>query len=153
MSVTEYVWSEVRARAILAFGNQAPGAALEAELLSVFEEAPALVVGTIDAVAAAYKAGKIHSPWAILRARLRDRTPAAEVIVSDADERERAIARAEVWIRAAGVHVDREPELLAALFEDPGERSAAVLARWTDDQELRAAMLDLWRGVRTKAVA
>lgn len=46
------------------FGNQAVGAALEADIVAVFEEEPALVVGTIDAVADAFKAGRVRSPWA-----------------------------------------------------------------------------------------
>jgi hypothetical protein len=147
MNAAEYAWSEAFDRAVRAFGNTTPGAALEAELRERFEEVPALVVGTIDAVAEAYKAGKVFSPWAILRARLRSGTSTEELIVSDEGERERAIKRAENLLDAIGTHLDREPEVIAMLFEDSGERSGAVLARWADDAELHARMLAYWRGV------
>ena len=144
VGASEYAWTEVRERAIRSFGNQAPGAALEAEVMSSFEEAPALVVATIDAVTHVFKAGKVHSPWAIVRARLRDTAAPAELIVTDESERERAIIRAENLLRAVGQHIDLEREVVAILFEDAGERSGPVLGRW-DTPELRAQMLAYWR--------
>lgn len=146
-----YAWSDVFERAVRAFGNTTPGAALEAELRERFEESPALVVGTVDAVAEAFKAGRVFSPWAILRSRLRSGSTPEELIVSDERERERAIKRAENLLRAIGPELDREPEVVATLFEDAGERSGAVLARWADDEELVARMVAYWRELRTVA--
>jgi hypothetical protein len=151
--VAEYAWSEVFDRAVRAFGNTTPGAALEVELRECFEESPALVVGTVDAVAEAFKAGRVFSPWAILRARLRSGASPVELIVSDESERERAIGRAENLLRAIGHELDREPEVIATLFTDAGERSNAVLGRWADDEELKDRMLELWRELRPKVAA
>jgi hypothetical protein len=143
--VGEYAWSEIRSDAIRRFGNQPPGGPLEAEIMEAFADAPAIVVGTIDAVAAVYAAGKVHSPWAIVRARLRDNAAPAELVVTDEEERERAIKRAENLLHAVGPHIELEREVVALLFTDAGERCGPVLGRWAGDQELEAQMLALWR--------
>ena len=148
-----YVWTEVRERAVCAFGNQTPGAALEAEVIASFEASPAVVVAAIEDIGHRFARGEIRSAWGVLRTRLKDAAAGSNLIVVDASERERASARAETWIRAAGVHVDRESELLVALFEDPGERSGPVLGRWRDDELLREKMLELWRELRRKVAA
>jgi hypothetical protein len=145
VSATEYVWSEERDRAIRLFANTTPGPALEAELIEFFEEAPARVVGTIEAVGQAYTAGRVHSPWAILRARLRDAGSTTDVVVTDGEERERAIGRAENLLRAVGPHLELEREVVALLFTDAGERCGPVLGRWAEDEELKTRMLDVWR--------
>jgi hypothetical protein len=132
---------------VRAFGSTTPGAALEAELRERFQESPALVVGTVDAVAEAFKAGRVYSPWAILASRLRSGATPSELIVSDESERERAITRAENLLRAVGPELDREAEVVAMLFDDAGERSGPVLGRWADDEELVARMVTYWRNL------
>lgn len=151
MSSSEYVWSDVRERAIRLFGHQAPGAELEAEVVAVFEEMPALVAGTIDAVATEYAAGRVHSPWAVLRSRLRDPGPVRDVTATDESELERAIERAENRLHNIGAHLDSEREVLRELFEAPGERCGPLLGRWAGDAELEARMLSCWRDVRGAA--
>lgn len=69
----------------------------------------------------------------ILRARLNEPSPVVDLVVIDRNERERAVARAESLLRAIGPHLDREAEVLAALFEDAGERCGPVLGPWSSD--------------------
>jgi hypothetical protein len=114
--MTEYSWALIRDQAIHTWGT-IPQGQLEADILEIFEQTPALVVATIDKTTVAYKAGRITSPWAILRLELQkavhpDRTPT----VTDTAAKERAIARAEAWIRTTGIHYPTENEIIAHLF-------------------------------------
>jgi len=147
-----YVWTEHRERAIELF-REAPSAVLEAEILGEFGVRPALVVSTIESVARGVAAGTIRSGWAILRSRLASASAGLELVVVDPSERERRIKRAEGWLLAAGVHFDREAEVLDVLFEAPGERSEPVLGPWRSDAALREQMVERWRELRWKVPA
>lgn len=122
-------------------------------MIAVFEGSPALVVGTLESVAQGFRAGGIRSPWAVLRSRLTSMSPAADLVVTDESERDRAIARAEQLLRNVGHEIDRDYEVVNMLFVDPGERAPAVLERWADDVELRERMLSYWRELRRKVAA
>lgn len=134
----DYVWTEQRERAAEAFGGRYPDAELEAEVMGVFSERPAFVVDAIDDVANAFKAGRIHSPWPFLRAKLN--APQAELVVTDESERLRKIAAAEQWLRSAGLHFDRQAEVEDELYGDTGR-----LRAWASDEQLRERLLGLWR--------
>ena len=115
--MVEYEWAELRTHAIRAFGNTAPGAELEEAIIHVFAINPAGVKNAIDYTANEWAKGKITSPWAILRTqcqRLIDTS--TNVTATDERGREKAIAKAENWIRNAGYHMDRESEVVDYLF-------------------------------------
>ncbi|HXG75184.1 MAG TPA: hypothetical protein VNJ53_01305, partial [Gaiellaceae bacterium] len=71
-------WTELRDEAVAAWG-QAPGEALEDEVAAVFRERPRLVAMELARVSEAHKKAAIHSPWAVLRARLRSALRALDV--------------------------------------------------------------------------
>ncbi len=114
--MTEYNWGHLRETAIANWGT-VPQGQLEADIIEIFEQQPALVTATITKLTTSFNAGKIHSPWAILRKELQqatspDRTPT----VTDAAERDKTIAKAEQWIRNTGLHYPTENEILNHLF-------------------------------------
>lgn len=138
---TSYSWAQTRERAAEGFGGSWPDAQLESEIIEHFRERPAFVVDAIADVTNAYQAGRIRSPWPFLRKRLAEAP--TDVVVEDAGERERAIKRAQQWIRAAGLYCDREGEVLDELFGELGS-----LRAWSGDQRLRDELLALWQAVR-----
>lgn len=142
--MSEYVWSRERDRAIELYGDT-PGASLEERIISVFERKPALVSSAIDHVADRFKRGLIHTPWVILMKHVEESDALRDVTVTDSSEREAKIARAEKWIRAAGVHYDRENEVIDELFGDHG-----MLRTWKSDEMLRARLAALWREQRPR---
>jgi hypothetical protein len=137
---TIYSWAEIRERAAAELGGY-PDAALEQEILEVFRERPAFVVGVVADVTRGYQRGAIHSPWLLIRKQAK--ASPVEELVTDASERTGAVKRAELWLRRAGLHIDRESELLDELF---GERGP--LRAWADDEALRAKLVGLWRELR-----
>lgn len=137
-----YVWSEVRERAVAAFGGELPGAETEAAIIDCFRSHPALVVAMVEAVAEAKRAGRVTSGWAILRARLERAEHDADVVVAEGNDRPRRIARAEQWMRSAGKHYPTAEEAIDELFE------RGVLGPWRGDEGLRARMSELWETLR-----
>lgn len=114
--MTTYSWNLIRDQAIQTWGT-IPGGQLESDILEVFEQAPALVAATIHKTTDAYQAGRINNPWAILRLELQkaissERNPT----VTDEHERQDAIAKAEAWMKQAGLHYPTEDEALSHLF-------------------------------------
>jgi hypothetical protein len=141
--VSEYLWTDVRLRAIELFHN-GPSAAFEQRVLDVFREHPALVVEAIEHVGRRFASGQVRSPWVILAKHVEEAMrPLEDVHVSDQRDQVKAISRAEQWMRAAGKHFDREDEILDALFGDFGR-----LKTWRDDEPLRQQMVKLWHEVR-----
>lgn len=115
--MTEYDWPTIRASTIYAFGGDAPRAELEQRIIDVFTQQPQLVVKTIGIVTTGYESGKVHSPWAILDLNLKEAVrPGVDLTVTDTTEKQKRITRAEQWIKAAGIHYDRESEVLLELF-------------------------------------
>jgi hypothetical protein len=147
--VTEYVWTELRDRAVRAFNGDTPHGETEERLLTVFQENPVLVDTTMQRVADLFTAGKVSRPWPYLAKACEDAVkPGADVTVTDVRERDRAVARAEQWLRAAGGYLPAvvegvSRELLDELFGDRG-----LLRNWASDQLLRQRMLDVWDEVR-----
>jgi hypothetical protein len=141
--MTTYRWSEVREKAALEFGRH-PDAELEAELLQVFQERPAFVVSAIEDVMRAFESGRIHSPWMLLRKQVKA-APLELVVANDEVERERAVARAEQWLRVCGLHFDRFEEVEDDLFGDRGK-----LQTWASDESLRERLRTLWKAQRAR---
>lgn len=145
--MADFTWSQVRDTAIDRFAGQTPGAQLEEDVRLVFVEHPQRVVGEIDRVAAKFVAGKVSAPWAILRMNLRELDQRPDVTVSDTSEREKRIGWVEQWLRVAGLHFDRESEILDEVFGFHGK-----LRDWADDEGLRVRVLEQWRLVRPRGV-
>lgn len=142
--MTEYVWRTLRAHAIETFGGDAPRAELEQRILDIFEQSPALVAKAINKIGHKYKAGLVRSPWAVLIVDIEAAsTPGANITVTDTAHRSKKIAAAEQWIRAAGIHYDRETEIQQDL-------AGGLLKDYTDDNALFAQMLELWRQERPR---
>lgn len=145
---TEYVWRELRDHAIELFGDT-PGPTVEERILVVFRTHPQIVAVGIDHVAQRRKQGTVTSPWGLLASHLEKATaPLDDVTATDERDRDKAIRRAEQWMRAAGKHYDSEAEIIDELF---GE-TAALSIRLFDSPELRERMLRLWREVRPEGV-
>jgi hypothetical protein len=160
--MTEYDWAQIRADTIRAFGGDAPRNELEQRIIDVFREQPQLVVNTISLVTHGYQAGKVRSPWAILDINLREATrPGANITATDTTEKQRAIQRAEQWVRAAGVHFDSEDEVVLELF-DTGKQlhayaqvtlerqpdKSSLLTEPKGDAALVSRIRQLWRELR-----
>ncbi len=111
-----FEWSKIREAAIQAWGS-VPHGLLEAEVIAVFEKHPALVQATVEKTTSAYQSGRINNPWAILRLDLQKlSSPERNPTVTDERPREKAVARAEQWVRTTGIHYPTEAELLGHLF-------------------------------------
>lgn len=139
---SEYVWRELRDHAVNLFGDT-PGAALEERILVVFRSHPHIVALGIDHVHERKKAGLVTSPWGLLAAHVEKATaPLEDVTVTDERDRDKAVRRAEQWIRAAGKHYDRLDELLDELFGPHGRLRAF------DSPDLRQRIARAWRDAR-----
>jgi hypothetical protein len=137
--MTEFVWADVRDRAIRLFRGEPLHAETETALLDVFERHPQRVVETIERVAGQEN---VRSCWAVTLAELRRVENSGARTVSGEGERAERIARAETWIRNAGLHFDREPEVEEELFV------RGRLRPYADDELFRKRLLDLWRELR-----
>lgn len=148
-----FEWAVVRESAIEKF-REAPGTAVESEILKRFAERPALVVREIDRVSQAVAAGQVRSGWAVLRSRLSGAFDGPELVVIDPSERERRIEAAERWLRNAGRHFDRAVEVVDELFDGPGgDRRTPLLSPWAQDEALRTRMLGNWEELRRDVAA
>jgi len=146
--VGEYQWSALRERAIRLYGD-VPRAETEARVISVFESKPALVAALVDEVGNSYARGNVRSAWALLAHRLDEAVAAEErsssIYATDETERDAKVARAEKWVRSAGVHYDRADEVVDELFGDHG-----MLRAWAYDDELQERLIGLWRAQRPR---
>ena len=141
-----YAWTESRLRAIELFSD-APSAALEQRVLDVFLEHPSLVVEAIEHVGRRFERGQVRSPWAVLAKHVEEAVrPLDSPVVSDERDREKAIRRAEAWIRAAGKHFDQVEEILLELFDSRG-----LLAGF-DSPELRERVAGVYREARPEGL-
>lgn len=114
--MNQFVWSEVRDSAIRQFQNQTPSAELEQEILEAFLADPLRIVNEIGRVAKKLADGKIQSAWPILRLNVRQMGERPDAVATDASSRAKAVARAENWIRSAGIWCPSEGELLGELY-------------------------------------
>ena len=117
MSELEYQWEHLRTHAIRVFGDQAPSANLESDIIDVFTIHPAGVKTAIDYVANQWAQGKVTSPWGLLRSQCQRLIDTSQnTVATDERDRHKAIQAAETWIRNAGIHIDREQEIIDYLF-------------------------------------
>ena len=139
--LTAIYWTEERDKLALACGGQYPKGELEDEILKHFQEAPQLVVQQMQHVAAAFKAGKIHSPWVILKMKLEERGKTmTEVIAYDTGERERRTRQAEQYVRNVSHMFPNWEHMEDELFYSPN----ALLKSWAGDDGLRLNMMELF---------
>lgn len=143
-----YEWQETRKHACAVFGY--PEANTEQAVLDAFTESPLAVTAVLEKITSRVQAGKLgaNAGWLIVSREVENiARPVADIIVSDAAERERererAVQAATRWIRNAGLHFDRESEITDELFGDRG-----MLRAWEKDVELQAEIVALWRQVR-----
>lgn len=134
-------WHTEYGRALALFGGDTPSATLEQDLLDAFSEHPQAVTNAITKIGKAYAAGKIHSPWGALKAEIPKQVE-RDTRVGDGRERQAAIANAEQWIRNAGLHYDRWPEVHDELFGDRGN-----LHPWRNT-DLERRLLETWTTAR-----
>lgn len=164
--MTVYTWSQLRTQAIELFDGQTPGGQLEHDIVQHFQEHPQAVAAAIKRIGERFAVGTVTSPWGMLRADLNRRMAGGEVTATDTTDRERAIVRAEQWVKAAGCHFDRASEVEHELFGDArlhpteyaptGEMiissSDGLLSAWGDDLVLRQRMIDVWQSERPRGV-
>jgi len=144
-----YVWATVRARFVERVGDT-PSARQEQTILDAFQQHPTLVVEALDHVATRYEQGAVRAAWPVLAKHVEravDVAARSGEEVSDSVQRDRAVDRARQWVRAAGLHFDREEEVEDELF---GVRGS--LRWWGSDAELREELLDEWRRLRPRGV-
>jgi len=146
--MSEYPWTEIRLRAIELF-HSGPSAALEQRVLDVFRDHPALVVEAVEHVGRRFESGQVRSPWVILAKHVEEAMrPLEDVTATDERDRDKAISRAEQWVRSAGQHFDRDEEILEELFGEFGR-----LKTWREDDPLKVRMVALWGEVRPRGEA
>jgi hypothetical protein len=137
-------WQELFDEAQKLFDGQTPGAQLEAQLAAFYEARPHAMQQAISKVAAAYHAGKVHSPWPVLRAELERDAKRATISADETPERELQIHLAERFISNAGWLLPTEAELVDELFGRHGKLKA-----WASDEVLVSRMVDAWQRART----
>ena len=137
-------WQELYDDTLPLFGGQTPGQRLEAELVEIYEHRPATVKAAIDKIAQAFNAGKIRSPWAVVRTELERDAERATHTADDGADRIQRVRLAERRVANIGHALPDEHELLEEIF---GRR--ALLEPWAGDELLRQRMLALWRQART----
>jgi len=145
--VTEYVWSDMRDPFIERVGS-APSAATEERILDVFSGHPMLVAAGMAHVGERYDSGLIHSPWPVLAKHVEEAVAAigrGDVSASGGQDRTKALQRGRQWMRAAGMHYDRESEVEDELFGYSG-----MLRTYAGDAELRAELLAYWHEQRPR---
>ena len=131
-------WEDLVLETAERFGGTFPHPDTSADIATVHQRAPNAVQRAIDEVAADYAKGTISSPWGILRSRVSKITADVQAKATSANSREKAIQRAEQWLKTAGLHYDRESEILDELFNERG------MLHPHDTPELRQRITDLW---------
>ena len=137
---TTYTWPELRQHAIDAFAGDTPGQAIEDRVTAHFQTTPARVATLIDGIGRRVQAGTVRSGWAILDRELNAKP--ANIQATDNRERGLQFSLAETWIRNTGAYLDRESELVDALFGDQGP-----LRQWPD---MQAHMVEVWAEQRPR---
>ena len=137
-------WHELLEQAIRDFGDT-PGATLEQHLIDAHTDNPAAVAVAISKITQAHKAGKINSPWGAVRAELTKQLQVRRNMPANSERATRE-RNAEQWLRSAGVHFDRWPEIEDELFGPRG-----MLRDWHTDTSLKARIQDLWNTTQEAA--
>lgn len=138
-----------------------PHPTTEQEIIDAYELHPdAVTKAALDLI----DAPNITSPWGVLKSKAsRIATPPANPTRATGLTREKAIAHAEQWIRAAGLHFNDPLEVTDELFGDRGQLRAYaqvdivpnddpdhkwVLGEIRGDTALATHMLDTWANHR-----
>ena len=136
-------WQTLRNRFMRDIGGDAPGAQLEDKLIQLYTDHPEALERAMTKIALAFKAGKIRSPWGALSTEADKATdPARNPTHDKGASRNKAVERAEQWMRTAGLMFDRDSEIVDELFGDRGPLNA----HRTDELEQR--ILALWTELR-----
>lgn len=140
-------WQTLRTRALASFRGEPLGAQLETELIAAFAQHPEAVERATDKIIARYQAGGVTSPWGMLGSEVKRAITALDnPTTRPAKQREQAIARAESWLRTAGIHYDRWTEVQSELFDH--ERNPPGLLAAFDTPTLRERIETLWNDLR-----
>ena len=134
-------WDDLVLETAERFGGTIPHPDTAATIATVYAKAPDAVTRTIDRIAGEYQDGNIRSPWGILKSRVQQIQVSVQT-TSRANDRDKAIARAEQWIRTAGLHYDRPAEIADELFGHRG------MLRTHRTPELEARVTALWASLR-----
>lgn len=151
-------WEDLALQTAERFGGTLPHPETAAAIAAVHAKAPHAVERAIDRVAIEYEDGGIRSPWGILRSRVKQITTETAA-AGRANDRDKTIARAEQWIRNAGLHYDRTSEIEHALFgnahlEPTPDKDGQPITSPGDTlirnppPHLRQKLVDLWTDLR-----
>lgn len=158
-------WGELRGHLIELYG-ETPHPQTEQEIIDAYEQHPDALEKAAFNVAHDVTAGNARSGWGVLRSRASAiNQPISNPTRSTSLDREKAIARAEQWMRAAGLHFDDEGELLLELFSE-GKRlrdyaqvdlqelepRIYTLAPTRGDTALADRMLALWNELHPTSI-
>jgi hypothetical protein len=132
-------WEDLVLETAERFGGTIPHPDTSNAIARVYAHAPQAVTNAIDRIALEYQDGGIRSPWGILKSRVQQ-IQTTERTTNRANNRDKAIACAEQWVRNAGIHFDRESELIDELYGDRG--------MLREHQDTRDRILELWRELR-----
>lgn len=138
-------WEDLALQTAERFGGTLPHPDTSAAIATVYARAPQAVTRAIDRVADDYDQGNVRSPWGVLKSRIQQIT-VDQHAAARATGRDKAIERAEQWIRTAGLHYDRWTEVHDDLFGERGRlRDHAT-------PELEHRMENLWNELRPLGV-
>ena len=146
MSTQTLTWTELRPRIIEQFRGDLPRAETEQHVMDAFQRSPLAVLSAIDTVAESVASGKARSGWAVLAKHLERLESVGDVTV-EVDARQSKVAAAERWIVNVGYLIDREDELVDALFGHSGP-----LRDFHSDGALRSRLVALWERERPRGV-
>ena len=138
-------WQTLRNQFMRTIGGDPPGAQLEDWLINAYAEHPDAIERTFEKITLAHKAGKVHSPWGALKTEATKAIDAARNPTHNAgSSKTKALARAEQWIRTAGIHYDRQTEIIDELYGERGPLRA--------HPDTQPRILELWNELRPLGV-
>lgn len=118
-------WAHLRARAIDAFDGELPNNHTEQLIIEAYEAHPEAVRKALSQVATDFTKGTIRSGWGVTKNRAeRILSPPSNPSAATGIDKERAIQRAEQWMKTTGAHYDRQTEVLEELFGAQGRLHA-----------------------------
>jgi len=132
-------WEDLAYQTAERFGGTMPHPETAAAIANVYAKAPTAVAKAIDRTAADYETGSIRSPWGVLKSRVQQIT-ITKTSNARANDNEKAVQRAEQWIRNAGLHYDRWDEIHDELYGDRG--------KLRDHPATEPRMRELWHDLR-----
>lgn len=146
--MTDLIWKDLYDQAVQNFGGQTPGRDLETHLLTVFADRPVAVQAALTKTANRFAAGKIHTPWPIVKRELEHDAQRAHITAPTTPEKGRDTRLAELSIKNALHYLPSEAELLDEIFGRTGR-----LRSYETDQDLRQHIINIWTHERTRGIA